>query len=369
MHQQQLLLPCLAFIGFVSIFSGLLADEPNDPTKTAPESAKPKLVVGTKEVAPFAFRNADGKWTGISIETWRHVANDLHVDYEFREMTLDEMLGALERKEIDAGVAAISVTAERSERIDFAHPHFTTGLGIAVSVDKNSSRWGGFFRRVFTRQVMVGAGIAISVILTLGLVFWLTESRAGDQAFGADRKQGLGLGIWWTVILLLGHKGVIPKTKLGRVLAASVMVTSILTFSIMTGVIASAMTVESLETPIQHPQDLRRVATGALKGSTSSEYLTARRITHRTFSTLDQALQAIEDGDIEAVVYDHSILKYTVSKKFADVIDVLPVKFNTQEYAIALVRDSQWRKPINQSLLSYRASDEWDDLTFRYLGE
>lgn len=343
-----------------------IADEPQQPV---PDSdPKRKLIVGTKESPPFAFRNREGQWTGISIETWRHVAKDLHVDYEFREMTLAEILSSLESKKIDAAVAAISVTAERSEVIDFAHPHFTTGLGIAVSTDQHRSRWGGL-KRIFTHRLLIIAGCAIGAILLLGVLFWRSESRAGEGAFGQTKKEGLGLGMWWTVILLLGHKGVDPKTKLGRFLAASVMVMSILMFSVMTGVIASAMTVESLETPIQRPSDLHKVRTGIVEGSTSQEYLNARRIPHRQFASLTDALHAVEQGHIDAVVYDQALLKYTVRKDFADVIDVLPVKFNTQEYAIALTRDSEFRKPINSSLLSYRASDEWDHLLFRFGGE
>lgn len=333
-----------------------------------PAQAKKKLIVGTKDVPPFAFRNRDGQWTGISIETWRHVAKDLHIDYEIHEMSLDDLLTALDRGEIDAGVAAISVTAERSQRIDFAHPHFTTGLGIAVSVNRFHSRWGGL-KRIFTTRLLIGAGIAITVILSLGFLFWLSESRAGQDAFGSTRKEGMGLGIWWTVIMLLGHKGVIPKAKLSRVLAAMVMIISILMFSIMTGLIASALTVESLETPIQHPQDLRHVSTATVRHSTSADYLKSRHIPHRLFDSLDQALKAVESGEIEAVVYDQAILKHTVSKLFTAAVDVLAVKFNTQEYAIALARDSPWRKPINESLLNYRASDEWDDLMFRFVGE
>ncbi|MDA1015053.1 MAG: transporter substrate-binding domain-containing protein [Planctomycetota bacterium] len=359
--------------GSAVLFAILLSMDANSQAdeKTTDASqpvARAKLIVGTKEVPPFSFRNRDGKWTGISIETWQHVAQDLKLGYEIRELTLDEILTGLEHKTIDVGVAAISVTADRNERVDFTHPHFTTGLGIAVSVDSHRSKWGGL-KRIFTRRLLIVAGCLLSFVLALGLLFWIFESRAGAAGFGETRKEGMGLGIWWTVILLLGHKGVIPKTKVGRVMAASVMVVSILTFSVMTGVIASAMTVESLETPIQHPHDLRNVRTATVRGSTSAQYLTSRHIRFREFTTLVEALNAIDGGTIDAVVYDQALLKYTVYKQFADIADVLPVKFNTQEYAIALTRDSPWRKPINQSLLSYRASDEWDDMLFRFVGE
>ncbi|MCS0460101.1 transporter substrate-binding domain-containing protein [Rhizobium favelukesii] len=33
--------------------------------------------MGTKEAPPFAMKDADGNWSGISIELWREVAQKL----------------------------------------------------------------------------------------------------------------------------------------------------------------------------------------------------------------------------------------------------------------------------------------------------
>jgi len=52
---------------------------------TNPEDAlHSKLVVGTKHVPPFAVKNPDGSWNGISIELWKKVAGELGVEYELR---------------------------------------------------------------------------------------------------------------------------------------------------------------------------------------------------------------------------------------------------------------------------------------------
>ena len=70
----------------------------------------------------------------------------------------------------------------------------------------------------------------------------------------------------------------------------------------------------------------------------------------------------------DAAVYDEALLKYMANREFAQAIQVLPVSFNTQEYAIGLPPNSPLRKPLNEALLHFRASDSWDDLVFRYLG-
>jgi len=50
-------------------------------------NASPKLIVGTKHIPPFAIKNPEGSWNGISIELWRQIAADLNREYELREVT------------------------------------------------------------------------------------------------------------------------------------------------------------------------------------------------------------------------------------------------------------------------------------------
>jgi ABC-type amino acid transport substrate-binding protein len=61
----------LAIVGCVLAVHSLAAwgDDRVQPARPG------KLVVGTKHSPPFAIKNPDGEWTGISIELWRHLAD------------------------------------------------------------------------------------------------------------------------------------------------------------------------------------------------------------------------------------------------------------------------------------------------------
>ena len=43
------------------------------------------LIVGTREVPPFAMKNSEGTWTGVSIDLWRQIAAALNLPFEFQE--------------------------------------------------------------------------------------------------------------------------------------------------------------------------------------------------------------------------------------------------------------------------------------------
>ncbi len=177
------------------------------------------------------------------------------------------------------------------------------------------------------------------------------------------------MGMWWSTILLLGHKGIIPVSTLGRVLATLAMFASIIVLSILTGVITSVLTVQQLDTGISRATDLHDVRVATVESSTSADYLRHRRIFFRSYDTPHDAIEAVDDGNADAVVYDAALLKYSASTEFANLIDVLPITFNVQEYAIALPLGSQLRKRLNEELLRYRESDAWEELVYRYLGE
>tara|TARA_R110002111_G_scaffold255157_1_gene321221 strand:+ start:8834 stop:9940 length:1107 start_codon:yes stop_codon:yes gene_type:complete len=332
--------------------------------------AREKLVlkVGTKQSPPFAIKNADGTWTGISIELWKHLAAKLNLEYEFQELTLDEMLSKLETGELDAAVAAISVTSDRHERVGFCHPHFSTGLGIGVSSRNRTSPW-SLLGSVLSSRLVKLVLVMVGIVVVCGFMFWLFERERNKTMFGSQRQQGIGMGVWWALTLLLGHKGIVPVSKMGRVLAAVAMFASIIVLLILTGMITSVMTVEQLNSGITRVTDLHHVRVASVTSSTSAEYLRQRRIFFHAYSTPQEAIQAVDEDKADAVVYDAALLKYLASEEFSNRIDVLPVLFNIQEYAIALQVNSALRKPLNEELLRFRESDAWDELVYRYLGE
>src|SRR5947209_5413579 len=72
------------------------------------------VVVGVKEAPPFSMKAADGTWSGVSIDLWKVVAADLHLQYRFaEEPTVQALLDRTRIGEVDVAVAALTVTADR----------------------------------------------------------------------------------------------------------------------------------------------------------------------------------------------------------------------------------------------------------------
>ena len=139
------------------------------------------------------------------------------------------------------------------------------------------------------------------VVITCGLLFWVFERKRNNSMFGGKRREGIGMGLWWSTILLLGHKGIMPVSVTGRILATVAMLASLLLLSIFTGVITSILTVQQLDTGIARATDLHHVRVATVESSTSADYLQQRRIFFRRYKTPREAMQAVTETRADAV--------------------------------------------------------------------
>lgn len=343
---------CLSTIAHPS-----LGQQPNDEP----------LIVGTKVAPPFVIKEDDGDFSGISIELWEELARRQNLTYEFREVELAELISGLEDGTLDASVAALTVTAGREAVVDFTHPFHTTGLAIAVPQTGNPV-WIAV-KRLFSWEFMVAIVALGGLLLAVGFLFWLTERRKNAEMFGGTPAQGIGASFWWAAVTMttVGYGDKAPVTFAGRFVALVWMFAAIILISSFTAAIATSLTVSQLETSVQGPGDLPDARVVTVGRSASAQYLDERGIGFGTRADLPSALQAVADGDFDAVVYDRPILQYLSRQQFP--LQVLPSTFERQDYAIALPEGSERRDPINRTLLSIIEEDTWGNTLQRYLGE
>ena len=169
------------------------------PPRAAAQQESDSMLIATREVPPFAFRDKDGEWTGIVIELWRQIGDELNLTYTYRDTDIDEMVSGLADGRYDAAVAALTMTAEREAEFDFTHPFYNGGLGIAVK-NETASPWLGVAKRILSLRFLE-ALLALGVLLlTVGLIVWFVERRRNSEHFGGGATKGIGSGFWWSAV-------------------------------------------------------------------------------------------------------------------------------------------------------------------------
>lgn len=336
-----------------------------------------KLIVAIREVPPFAMRNQEGNWTGISIALLREIKVDLEnesgheIDIEFKEYPLAEMLTAVEKNEVELAAAAITINYEREKRMDFTHSFYTSGLGIAVGSNQRRSGWSGIVDAVFSKTFFrIVAGLFFAMLVS-AVGIYLFERRQNREQFDKGWVKGIAAGLWWAAVTLttVGYGDKVPKTLGGRMIGLVWMFAGLFIIAGFTAAVTSALTVTELRTGINGPADLSRIKVATVDGSTSAEYLRSRHIMFTKHPDVDSALASLVAKKCNAVVYDAPILKYQAYQNYSGEVFVLPVTFERQNYAFALPSGSPLREPVNRVLLRQISSPSWDEVLATYFGE
>lgn len=328
------------------------------------------IQVGIRVLPPFVLRNDDGTLSGLSIDLWNQISRELKLKSNIQEMTLPELLKGLETKQIEVGVAAITVTAERELFMDFTHPFHSAGLGIAVNGGHSSSIMSGM-KAVFSLQFFQALMALFVVLALVACMIWFLERKANPNQFGGSISKGLGSGFWWSAVTMttVGYGDKAPVTFWGRSVAIVWMFASVITISGFTATIASVFTLQQIQGEIQGPKDLPGHIIGTVNGSTGELYARQNKLHTQSFDTPTAALQSLDQGLIDAVVYDQPILRYLSSHQSSTQIKVLPSVFERQDYALGLTAESKLRESMNGELLKYINSQQWQHNISRYLGE
>jgi polar amino acid transport system substrate-binding protein len=337
--------------------------------ENADVASQRELVIGTKQAPPFAMKAANGTWQGISIDLWRHVADELHLHYRIvEEPNVQGLIDGVASGKYDVAVAALTVTAGRVRVLDFTQPFYATGLGIAVPAGGEAS-WQPIIRTLTSFGFMQAIGALVGLALGVGILIWLFERRHNED-FGGGVAKGLSSGVWWSTVAMTqrvtGSFG--PRTLPGRIVAIVWMVGSIVTIAVFTASITSVLTIKHLQGVVHGVSDLSAARVGALAGTSSEDALTHLRITYQKFSSLQDGLSGLRKHKIDALVYDKSLLAWAIQQGYSSSVELVDASFDPQEYAFALPRNSSLRNTLDVAVLDAIHSDWWEQTIFRYVG-
>jgi polar amino acid transport system substrate-binding protein len=336
------------------------------------QSVDNKVRVAARICPPFVMNNT-GQFSGISIFLLDKIAEQLDLEYTIEQYELKEMLEAVVQNKVDVGVSCLSITQEREKIVDFSHSYYETHLSIAV-------RQHGLLQTLknilFSKKLFIVLSIIVGVAALIGSILYLLEHKINDKLYLMKTK-GSKLMEAFIVGLPFITSGPIRyyefKTLGGRTLAAFLAVGSTIMIASITALLASAFTLDQMQSAIKGPQDLSKVKVGVLEASTSFEFLQKQGINCRTFSDRQELLAALDDGRLGAVVGDDVVLKYKIKEAQAEgryeTLIVLPFVFKKQNYGFVLTDDSPQLETFNQALLAVRDNPDWKQEIVKYIGK
>ncbi len=324
------------------------------------------LLFATVDRAPFSMPGAEGA-DGFSIALMREIADVLGRDVAFVYMdSFPEMLGAVERGEVDGAIANISITGAREAVLDFSQPIFQSGLQIMMRSEEGSS---ALWRVLLSRDLLLTGLAAFALLFGGGMAMWLFE-RGRQPYFDRPLNEALFPSFWWALNLVVngGFEERMPRSLPGRVFGVVLVVSSLFVVSVFVANITAKMTVQAITASVDNVSDLDGRRVGTTLGSSASAFLSAREVSHRRYASFDELIADFEAGGLDAVVFDGPLLSYYLSQPDAAEAELIDRVFRVENYGIALPTGSALREPINVALLGLRETGTYDALVSQWFG-
>ncbi len=309
------------------------------------------LRVVVKPIAPFVFKN-EAELSGFSIDLWNALAQALKVETTWVEVsTVGEQLQALKRGKADVAIAAITITKERENIIDFTKPYFDSGLQIMVH-----AQGGNHLLDVFdsipwpTLGVLLGAFVAIMFVMAN--VLWIVERHTSEH-FRKGYLKGIGEGLWGVALIVAtGEHGDRQAAKVvKRVIVFFMWLVGVVLIAQLTATISSTQTVDRLNSKIRGPSDLAGKTIASVDGTVAADYLTEQGLEYVKVASAEEGCDLVANGDVQAMVFDAPTLQYLAAKRGNGVLRVVGPIFAAQKYGIGVPDGSPLRKRINKALL------------------
>jgi polar amino acid transport system substrate-binding protein len=370
-----LVMIAIATLAIVLTFSPLHLDpvsaqiKPKSSTIATPSSVAPVVISGktfkiaTRLVSPFVIEE-NGELGGFSIELWKNITQELKVKSIFtKNDNVSELLNSVKSGQADVGISAISVTSQREQDFDFSQPIFDSGLQILVRSQGHQSSISRLADSLFTPEFLQLLGMMLLIILIPAHIVWLVERKhQGGFLENSNYFPGIFKTCWWAAATLATQAEEMPKGALGRIMAVIWMFISVVFIAYFTATVTTSLTVDRLQSNIKNPQDLvgKRVAT--IISSTSANYLSQQKIETKEFKQIDEAFNALNNSNVDAVVFDAPILLYYAAHDGKGKVQVVGNIFRKESYAIALPNGSPYRKQINNALLSLQENGKYQEI-------
>ena len=326
------------------------------------------LKIGVRDVSPFSVKTNAGTWEGISVELWDNLAADLGWDYEWVEYkSVNSLLDALESGSIDVIASSISITAQREERFDFAHPFLSSNLAI-LAEQKKENRWFRVVRSFISLPFLAALGSLAMVLLLAGAALYFFERKHNPEQFSDKPVEGLGDAFWWAAVTMttVGYGDKSPVSLGGRLIALLWMFISVIILSTFTASIVSSLALPDAGQPIEGIKDLRSGRVATVEGSTADALLLANQLSPVYVNNFREFSSILQSPEIEAAVYDKPTLQFLTRQMSRDfyMIDLIN---NQEDYGFVLPEDSPLREAINRELLTLLQQPRWHALKARYL--
>jgi len=159
-----------------------------------------RFAFATTPLAPFVVKEGD-RLTGFSVDLWKAVALRAGLQFSWKvAATSIELLDAIRSGDADVAIAAIAITPQREQVVDFTHPCLNSGLRIMVHA-RSDGAFSDSIQAIPGLAIAKLLGVSILIVFLLANVLWLVERRRNPD-FKGGYFPAIGKALWGTMLIV-----------------------------------------------------------------------------------------------------------------------------------------------------------------------
>jgi ABC-type amino acid transport substrate-binding protein len=358
----------LLSIGFIFSCSPAQGDDSklDDPSHSG---VPRKLRVAVFERPPYTFKTEQGAWSGVGIELWGQIAEELHIPYEYVEVPFSEVYEKLHSGECDL-TPAVSLVPKGIRLVDYTAPYFFSYAAVQTKSTSLFQQLASFYQNLIDGGILTILLIVGGIIVVFSIVIVIIERQTEEGHF-ADKADGKFFhALWFSALnlLCLEYDVALRLSPLGRFLTYFLAVLGICFVAIFTGAVASAITAANTSSKVFRIEELAHYRTGAVKGSTLDLALREKGLPVREYSSPEEGLAALDRGEISAFGGDATPLSYIAMNHFPGHFALSVVRSKPLFYVMAATPGLPQFAEINRKVLEISLSPDWRSRTEHWTG-
>jgi polar amino acid transport system substrate-binding protein len=326
------------------------------------------LKIGFIVQPPFVIKK-ERAYSGLAVDLWSEIAKGLKRPYEFVECTSNDLCApfeSLQKGDIDVLLGPISITLDRYKTVDFTFPFFFDKV-VAITAP---GYWHNLFLFIKLFLISVGAIIGLLILLfaTYINLLWFYE-RHHIESFPSSYRKGISLLFWQHIFS--GRHMEFPKSAQGKFLILFQKIAFYFLIVALNATFLSFLTVTLVNyaSPVQNISDLAKGKLGAVHGSKSYKIGRELGLRMEAFTSLKQAIQALEKGQVIAILEDFSLAQAYFKNEGKS--NLVTSHFNLKQdlYSFAVQKGSPLMAEMNVQLLELQQGGVPEKICREYFQE
>uniref|UniRef100_A0A1I8GS51 ANF_receptor domain-containing protein n=1 Tax=Macrostomum lignano TaxID=282301 RepID=A0A1I8GS51_9PLAT len=335
--------------------------------------------------------------SGLSIDLLRELMKDLDFDVDLFEVPdkkwggwtaqgWNGLVRVLLEGKADMVLTALKITPNRSEQIEFSVPYQRTGITILVAL-----REGAISTRAFLKPYDYPSWCLILVFsvhacgAALFLFEWLSpQGLDRGNVPPREHKFSLFRSLWliWSMLFGAAVNADNPRGVASRFLGNIWALFALVFLASYTANLAAFMIAEEsyydlsgindwrLMEPGMHRPPFRfaTVPSGATEENVKMNFpQMAEYMRNYSKSNLDEGIKALKNHEIDAFIYDATVLQYRVGKDKDCKLKTVGNWYSMTGYGVGFPKGSEWKPDIDSQILIYRKNgllERWSKYWF-----